>query len=71
MTVARLQPSMVQQAAGSRQQAAGSRQQGLRACPGVLDGLRARLVQLDLRVEELDGARQAPRRAVATTERVE
>lgn len=41
----------------------------LRACPGVLDTLRARLADLDRRAADLAQARQTLRRAIAATER--
>lgn len=40
----------------------------LDACPGVLDTLRARLLELDARAAELTAARAALREAITTTE---
>lgn len=41
----------------------------LRACPGVLDRLRARLARLDQRATELADARDTLREAIAATEK--
>jgi DNA-binding transcriptional MerR regulator len=40
----------------------------VRPCPGVLDGMRAHLAELDRRAAELASARETLRRTIATTE---
>jgi DNA-binding transcriptional MerR regulator len=42
----------------------------VQACPGVLDGMRAHLAELDRRAAELAAARATLRRTIATTERL-
>jgi len=42
----------------------------VRPCPGVLDGMRAHLAELDRRAAELAAARVTLRRTIATTERL-
>jgi DNA-binding transcriptional MerR regulator len=41
----------------------------VRPCPGVLDGMRAHLAELDRRAAELADARATLRRTITTTER--
>ncbi|WP_314248764.1 MerR family transcriptional regulator [Streptomyces kutzneri] len=43
----------------------------LRPCPGVLDKLRAQLVHLDRRAEDLAQARRTLRQAIAAAEQAE